>query len=96
MALPGYGIGTRILPDRHADKPLGGEIEAGYGIGNRMLPDRHADRPPGGEIEAGYGLGNRHVPEAQATLSLVRPLQIEAARCAKHFIALCIFASRKF
>ena len=34
-----YGIGNRILPDRHADKPLGGEIEAGYGIGNRHLPD---------------------------------------------------------
>ena len=34
-----YGIGNRILPDRHAEKPLGGEIEAGYGIGNRLLPD---------------------------------------------------------
>merc|ERR1711865_782479 len=33
-----YGIGQRVLPDRHADKPLGGELEAGYGIGNRNIP----------------------------------------------------------
>ena len=36
-----YGIGNRILPGRHEEQPVGGEIEAGYGIGNRMLPDRH-------------------------------------------------------
>lgn len=34
---PAYGQGHRILPDRHAPKPVGGEIEAGYGIGNRTV-----------------------------------------------------------
>ena len=34
----GYGIGQRVLPDRHAQKPMGGEVEAGYGIGNRNVP----------------------------------------------------------
>jgi len=38
---PAYGIGNRMLPDRHAEQPVGGEVEAGYGIGNRMLPDRY-------------------------------------------------------
>ena len=42
IASPEYGIGNRILPDRHADKPLGGGIEAGYGIGNRYLHDAKA------------------------------------------------------
>ena len=32
-----YGIGARILPDRHARRPVGGEIEAGYGIGKRQV-----------------------------------------------------------
>merc|ERR1711998_823647 len=54
-----YGIGNRMLADRHTDKPVGGEVEAGYGIGNRMLADRHTDKPVGGEVEAGYGIGNR-------------------------------------
>merc|ERR1719327_2507743 len=48
-----YGIGNRILPDRHADKPLGGEIEAGYGIGNRHLPD--AKDAGGYSSRGGYG-----------------------------------------
>ena len=32
-----YGLGNRILPDQHARRPIGGELEAGYGIGNRHL-----------------------------------------------------------
>lgn len=32
-----YGLGHRILPDRHAPQPVGGEVEAGYGIGNRVI-----------------------------------------------------------
>ena len=39
-----YGIGHRVLPDRHEARPLGGEVEAGYGIGNRILPDRHGEQ----------------------------------------------------
>lgn len=33
-----YGIGNRVLPNRHAAKPVGGEVAAGYGIGNRNVP----------------------------------------------------------
>eukprot|EP00928_Gymnodinium_smaydae_P035803 TRINITY_DN25131_c0_g1_i3.p1 TRINITY_DN25131_c0_g1~~TRINITY_DN25131_c0_g1_i3.p1 ORF type:complete len:868 (-),score=237.82 TRINITY_DN25131_c0_g1_i3:72-2591(-) len=52
-----YGLGHRILEDRHARGPLGGEVEAGWGIGNRSIPQQRG--PRGGELQAGWGLGNR-------------------------------------
>lgn len=32
-----YGQGNRMLPDRHASQPVGGEVEAGYGIAKSKL-----------------------------------------------------------
>ena len=58
-----YGIGNRIIEDRHVHQPLGGEVEAGYGVGNRMIDDRHVHQPLGGEVEAGYGIGNRMIDD---------------------------------
>mmetsp|Transcript_67050 Transcript_67050/g.160722 ORF Transcript_67050/g.160722 Transcript_67050/m.160722 type:complete len:385 (-) Transcript_67050:397-1551(-) len=57
-----YGIGNRILDDRYADKPLGGEIEAGYGIGNRILDDGNAAPP------ADYGYAEEYPPQGQSPL----------------------------
>ena len=58
-----YGIGNRIIEDRHVHQPLGGEVEAGYGVGNRMIDDRHVHQPLGGEVEAGYGVSNRMIDD---------------------------------
>ena len=32
-----YGIGNRIVPNRHARKPVGDGVEAVYGLGNRVV-----------------------------------------------------------
>jgi hypothetical protein len=48
-----------VLEDRHARRPLGGEIDTGYGVGTRVLEDRYAEKPLGGGVDAGYGIGNR-------------------------------------
>ena len=41
-----------MLPDRHARKPVGGEVEAGYGIGNRHLHDDQTSPGHGRESPA--------------------------------------------
>jgi len=64
----GYDI-NRISEDRHAAKPLGGEVKAGYGINNRILEDRHAAKPLGGEVKAGYGINNRVVDDRKPVLA---------------------------
>ena len=39
-----YGLGHRALPDQHAHRAVGGEVEAGYGIGSRSVAE------PGGVV----------------------------------------------
>lgn len=73
---PAYGIGNRILPDRHAEQPLGGEVEAGYGIGNRTV-EQPSHQPLGGEIQAGYGIGNRTVEQPTHRGRRATPAQSE-------------------
>mmetsp|Transcript_1854 Transcript_1854/g.4688 ORF Transcript_1854/g.4688 Transcript_1854/m.4688 type:complete len:373 (+) Transcript_1854:84-1202(+) len=58
-----YGIGNRMLDDRYASQPLGGEIEAGYGIGNRRLD--FADDEPAPGSYAGYGGMGDELPVPQ-------------------------------
>jgi len=65
-----YGINNRILEDRHAAKPLGGEAEARYGINNRISEDRHAAMPLGGGVEADYGVNNRILDDRYAAKPL--------------------------
>merc|ERR1712195_93041 len=64
-----YGIGNRMIDDRHVHQPLGGGVEAGYGVGNRMIDDRHVHQPLGGEIEAGYGIGNRVLSDSHSQVT---------------------------
>merc|ERR1712086_47188 len=64
-----YGIGNRIIEDRHVHQPVGGEVEAGYGVGNRMIDDRHVHQPLGGEVEAGYGVSNRVIDDSHSQVT---------------------------
>jgi len=60
-----YGLGHRILEDRHAAKPVGGEVEAGYGIGNRSLSNHQVyvpgltGAPPTDRSSSGRAAGSR-------------------------------------
>ena len=69
-----WGIGNRMLPDRHTHQPVGGEVEAGYGIGNRILAEDHLHKAMTDQEyhnksiqEAGYGVGARSPPSLAAS-----------------------------
>jgi len=73
-AIAPYGIGNRILPDRHERHPVGGGVEAGYGIGNRAVPNRQApkgrrqgDMAGGGDYPYFGGESHPRIPRGPAT-----------------------------
>merc|ERR1712195_185786 len=80
-----YGIGNRIIEDRHVHQPLGGEIEAGYGIGNRVLSDSHShvthkkSNPSSNQQSSSIHLGGdeqaHHISEAQYSANLNARIQ---------------------